>query len=117
MSPIKTAGTILGISGEIIIHFYQINGMPALILEGDNHQIIDDLTTNHHQYLDGTVTLRSDQPENISLLQSSGWIEHSPIIRIPSGFITIDYYPLTKEALKIIKRTAKDQGENYPREE
>lgn len=116
MKELQTKIPVMCGEANISIYFYQTNGMPALLLEDDNGESIDDLTVNHQMYFDQAVSLRSDEKEKIDKLIDAGWIGKEPFTSQPSGFIYILYYKLTDEAYERVKESAQEQKANYPKE-
>lgn len=114
MNKIETSISAYGQEGQVNIYFYRNNSMPALLLEDAQHQLIDDLTTNHRLFVDEAVSIRSDEPNSVKLLKDAGWITGEPVKSIPSGFISIDYYELTDAALELVRDRAKLLKEDYP---
>lgn len=89
--------------GKITIHFYENNNMPALLIEDDYGNLMDNLTTNHMQHIEDSVSVRSDEGKKKDLLIEAGWITDDLVKSYQSGFINIDYYKLTDQAILAIK--------------
>lgn len=114
MKDLKTEVTIYDIKGNINVYFYQNNTMPALMVEDDEGNLIEDLTTNHRLFVENAISIRSDNPDNIKLLKECGWIEDQEIRRVRSGFIDLIYIPLTDKALEVVRKRALFFEEDYP---
>lgn len=117
MNKPKSKITLYETEGTIIIDFYLTNNMPCLILVDEDDNLLQDLTTNIWSYVDGTIGIRSDEEAIAEALVDAGWIKSKPETKLPSGFIYIHYYPLTKKALEQITKVAEELDIQYPEQE
>lgn len=96
------------------VSFYLSNNMPAILgINPETDEPYMDLTTNIAMSFDRSLPVRSDESNKVQILYDNGWITGQKIATIPSGFIDINYYELTDEAIEYITEMAIEQKIPY----